>query len=374
MENKVNFYTLGRDIAIKKKFPSKRLFSKFNPDQQLDYKSLIENIDSMYSYLVKEFEKNPEIVPLSSSWILDNYYLINQQSSYFSDTFKPKILNKLPLSEYDGVYFQIHYIAKKYLESSVYEFSEETLIPFLKGYQKIYPLSSLELWILPTVIKFEIIKFILDKGLEIKEKIENSKLAASIVSDISSDLDKGKNPAKRIKKVIKDVSISPHVLLLVLEDIRELDYRVEETLKLVERKIHEEDLNLEEFTRASVLRDLDLKQGLNNAVTSIRNFSFINWSKFFTKVSIVESTLSADPSGVYPLMDDISRDRYRHIIEDMSANSNFSESEIARKLVDKSSEANIDVQRHIGYYLIDDGFYSFAKESDTTSFKGSVKC
>lgn len=59
MENKVNFYTLGRDIAIKKKFPSKRLFSKFNTAKELDYKSLIENIDSLYSYLVNEYEKKP---------------------------------------------------------------------------------------------------------------------------------------------------------------------------------------------------------------------------------------------------------------------------------------------------------------------------
>jgi cyclic beta-1,2-glucan synthetase len=362
MENKVNFYTLGRDIAIKKKFPSKRLFSQFNSGKELDYKSLIENIDSLYSYLVNEFEKNPEIVPLSSSWILDNYYLINQQSTVFSDTFKPKILHKLPLSEYDEIYFQIHYIAIKYLESAVFDFSDETLTPFLKGYQKIYPLSSLELWILPTIIKFELLKSILEKGIEIKEKIENSKLAAGIVSEISSDLDKGKNPAKRIKNIIRNPEISPHVLLLVLEDVRELDYRVEDALKLIEGKIHEEDLNLEEFTRASVLRDLDLKQNLNNAVSSIRNFSFINWSKFFTKVSIVENTLTTDPSGIYPLMDDISRDRYRHIIEDMSANSNFSESEIARKLIEKSSEANIDVQRHVGYYLIDEGFFSFSKK------------
>ena len=362
METKVNFYTLGRDIAIKKKFPSKSLFTNFKSNKELDYKTLIENIDSLYSYFVKESEKNPEIVPLSSSWILDNYYLINQQSAVFSETFKPRILKKLPLSEYDDIYFQIHYIAKKYLEASAYNFSEETLTPFLKGYQKIYPLSSLELWILPTIIKFELLTSILDKGAEIKEKIENSKRATSIVEEISSEIDKGKNPAKRVRKITKDVEVNPHVLLLVLEDVRELDYRVEEALRLIEGKIHEEDLNLEEFTRASVLRDLDLKQNLNNAISSIRNFSFINWSKFFTKVSIVESTLATDPAGIYPLMDDISRDRYRHIIEDMSANSNFSEPEVARKVVEKAAEANIDVQRHVGYHLIDEGFFSFAKK------------
>ncbi|MBW6442060.1 hypothetical protein K0B04_04135, partial [Patescibacteria group bacterium] len=76
MEKRINFYTLGRDIAIKKKFPSKKLFSTFNPNKELNYKDLFDEINDLYSYLVKEFEKNPEIVPLSSSWILDNYYLI----------------------------------------------------------------------------------------------------------------------------------------------------------------------------------------------------------------------------------------------------------------------------------------------------------
>ncbi|MBW6442082.1 DUF3131 domain-containing protein, partial [Patescibacteria group bacterium] len=312
--------------------------------------------------------------PLSSSWILDNYYLISQQSAVLSETFKPKILKKLPLSEYDDVYFQIHYIAKKYLELSSCDFTEETLIPFLKGYQKIYPLSSLELWVLPTIIKYELLNSVLDKGLEIREKIENSKLADQIVKDISTDLDKSRNPVKRVKKVMRDIEVNPHVLLLVLEDIRELDYRVEGALKLIEGKIHEEDLNLEEFTRASVLRDLDLKQNLNNAVSSIRDFSFINWSKFFTKVSIVESTLIKDPGNIYALMDEISRDRYRHIIEDMSVNSSFSESEIARKVVDAASSSNIDVQRHVGYHLIDEGYFDFTKSINyKPSLKGYVK-
>jgi hypothetical protein len=362
MDGKINFYTLGRDVAIKRKIPSKRLFSTFQISRNLDYKSLLENIDDLYSYLVTEYEKNLETVPLSASWILDNYYLINQQSAVFSETFKSSILSKLPLSEYDKVYFQIHYIAKKYLEAVSYNFSEETLVPFLKGYQKIYPLSSLELWTLPTMIKFELFSSILERGLEIKEKIENSKLAEAIVKDISLDIDKGKNPVRRVRKIIKELEVKPHVLLLVLEDIRELDYRVEEALRLIESKIHEEDLNLEEFTRASVLRDLDLKQNLNNAVSSIRNFAFINWSKFFTKVSIVESTLATDPAEIYPLMDDISRDRYRHVIEDISANSSFSESEIARKVVESSLASNISFQRHVGYYLIDEGYFSFTKK------------
>ena len=149
---------------------------------------------------------------------------------------------------------------------------------------------------------------------------------------------------------MKNEEVTPHVLLLVLEDVRELDYRVEDALKLIESKVHEEDLNLEEFTRASVLRDLDLKQKLNNVVSSTRKFSFINWSKLFPKVSIVESILATDPAGIYSSMDDISRDRYRHIIEDMSNNSSYSESEIARKAIDAAAVSNIDTQRHVGYH------------------------
>ena len=80
MNNKINFYTLGRDLAIKKKFPSKRLFSLFKLHRELDYKSLFIGINDLYAYLVVEYEKNPQAVPLSTFWILDNYYLISQQS------------------------------------------------------------------------------------------------------------------------------------------------------------------------------------------------------------------------------------------------------------------------------------------------------
>ncbi len=374
MNNKINFYTLGRDLSIKKKFPSKRLFSLFKSNEELDYKSLFIGINDLYTYLVVEYEKNPEIVPLSASWILDNYYLISQQSVIFKDTFKPKILKKLPLVEYENIYFQVHYIAKKYLEITSCEFSQESLIPFLKGYQKIYPLSSVELWILPTVIRYELLRSLLIRGQEIKEKIQNGKFANRVVEEISLNLSKGKNPIKRVRKILHVADINPHVLLSVLEDIRELDYRVEDTLELIEGKIHEDDLNLEEFTRASVLRDLDLKQNLNNTVTSIKNFSYINWNKLFNRVSIVESTLMNDPANVYPLMDEISKDRYRHVIEDMSVNSNFSESEIARKVVETAEASNIDIQRHVGFHLIDNGYFEFSnKVGFKPSLKGKIK-
>ena len=150
MDNKNTFYTLGRDLAIKKKFPPKRIFPLIRKHSDLDYKTLYSRFGNLYAYLVSEYEKNPEIVPLAASWILDNYYLVSQQYVLFEKTFKTKLLKKLPLSEYDRVYYQIHYIAKKYLEATNCSFSEETLIPFLRGYQKIYPLSSLEIWILPT--------------------------------------------------------------------------------------------------------------------------------------------------------------------------------------------------------------------------------
>ena len=140
MDTKVNFYTLGRDIAIKKKFPSKSLFSSVQSEKDLDYRSLLNDMENLYKYLVNEYEKNPELVPLSSSWILDNYYILSQQEPVFSGTFKPRILKRLPLSEYDRVYFQIYYITIKYLEACSYNFSEDTLIPFLRVIKNISPI------------------------------------------------------------------------------------------------------------------------------------------------------------------------------------------------------------------------------------------
>ena len=86
----------------------------------------------------------------------------------------------------------------------------------------------------------------------------------------------------------------------------------------------------------------------------------MNWKEFVETMSVVEQTLRYDPGGVYGRMDFATRDRYRHIIEEIAKNSLLSEVEVARgaiSLAQQSAAGKSDNDRtaHVGFYLIDKG-------------------
>ena len=89
----------------------------------------------------------------------------------------------------------------------------------------------------------------------------------------------------------------------------------------------------------------------------MRLLSTLDWNDFFEKVSLIEPLLGKDPAGVYSRMEFASRDRYRHVIERISKHTRASELKIAQAAIDLAAQAdeNSIPQRHVGYYLIDNG-------------------
>src|SRR6185436_19614318 len=73
--------------------------------------------------------------------------------------------------------------------------------------------------------------------------------------------------------------------------------------------------------------------------------------------SLIEPLLGKDPAGVYSRMEFASRDRYRHVIERISKRTRASELKIAQAAIDLAAQADETSrqQRHVGFYLIDDG-------------------
>ena len=65
----------------------------------------------------------------------------------------------------------------------------------------------------------------------------------------------------------------------------------------------------------------------------------MDWREFVETMSVVEQTLREDPGGVYGRMDFATRDRYRHVVEEIAKGSRLSEGEVARKAIQLAHEA-----------------------------------
>jgi len=65
----------------------------------------------------------------------------------------------------------------------------------------------------------------------------------------------------------------------------------------------------------------------------------MDWREFVESMSHVEQVLKNDPAEAYISMDFNTRDHYRHVIEKISKNCDFSEVDVAIKTLELAKES-----------------------------------
>lgn len=96
---------------------------------------------------------------------------------------------------------------------------------------------------------------------------------------------------------------------------------------------------------------------VRRVLTTLRTLSVAPWKEFVEQASVVERELRRDPSGIYPQMDFVTRDRYRHAVESVAQSALRHEHELAALAVGLAEQADAaDArQRHVGHYLAGKG-------------------
>ncbi len=87
---------------------------------------------------------------------------------------------------------------------------------------------------------------------------------------------------------------------------------------------------------------------LRNIFTSLRALAIIDMGDILEEVNLTESTLRADPAGVYPRMDEETRASYRAELAHLAAKAGITELEAAKRVV-KLASASTD--NHVGTYI-----------------------
>lgn len=92
-------------------------------------------------------------------------------------------------------------------------------------------------------------------------------------------------------------------------------------------------------------------------IISLRSVATTDWRRFVERSSVVEQQLRNDPDDVYRRMDTETRDHYRSVVETLAERSSVDQEAVARTAVQLAAEGDSasGVQRHVGYYLLDDG-------------------
>lgn len=320
-------------------------------------------------------EKN--LLPSSTEWLLDNYYIVRDQISsvnydltlgFYKDLAK---LKGGPLHGFPRIYS----IALELLTHSDNRLDKDLIDEFITSYESVSPLTSAELWAFPIMLRLVLIenlKRLMERSEATFEKRKLAKIwaerlvslrglfADQVFRELGKTFRNNKNP-------------DPLFLIWILRSLRDKDSTITPIIRWLEEYVKEEDINLEEIVKVENQRQASYRVLTGNIITSMRLISGLDWSIFFESTSMVEKILKTDPTQTYEQMDFASRDVYRHTVEYLSKFGKYNEQEVARRAV-KLAGSETGKKSHVGYYLIDKGLGELKISTGyTPSFLTSVK-
>ena len=335
------------------------LISK-HPSEQL-LKRLAENENillEVHSILTENVKQSNRIAP-AGEWLLDNFYLIEEQI-YTAKKHLPKGYSKgLPqlLKGASAGLPRVYDIAVEIISHTDGHVNLKSLTGFVTAYQTINTLKIGELWAIPIMLRLALLENLRRLSIQISIDITNKSLAEAWADQLIEVAEK--NP-KNLVLVIADMARSNPPIASSF--VAELSRRLLEkgnalglAINWLEQTLSENNKNSIELIQQENQKQAADQVSISNSISSLRFLSSSDWREFVEQTSIVEQILRQDPSGVHPNMDFHTRDHYRHVVESISKNGEFSEQAVAATAIQlaKEGQEKNNEQRagHVGYYL-----------------------
>lgn len=331
---------------------SKSYFPNIEEDNQL----LIKNYKTIY----EQVKAKERVVP-AAEWLLDNFYMIEEQIKELQHGIA-KGFKDLPMLKSDSFKGlpRVYAIAEELISYTNADLSEEIITSFLREYQSITPLKCAELWVFPFMLKIALIKRVNRIAMRIvdsqKQKLEARKWADRFISCLEESTNSLHNAITEHDRNIKLLTSSYAEGLF--QHFKDYGSEAASLIAWLEGRLALQGTNVEQIVQAEQQQQLSYQVSIGNAITSLRFLSGIKWEDVFEELSLVEQILREDPEGSYTKMEFASRDYYRHQVEILAKEAKTSEIFVAHKAVECAKEGleNSDPRySHIGYYLIGAG-------------------
>jgi cellobiose phosphorylase len=339
------------------------LDSTFRPDRLLNRLADNETVLKRVCNSLADTVKQSQSIAPAGEWLLDNFYLIEEQIRTAKRDFSKGYSRELPrLSNGPSSGLpRVYGIALEAIAHGDGRVDLEGLSRFIAAYQSVAPLTLGELWAIPIMLRLAC--------------IENLR---RVISDLSNQRTYRALANAWADRMIDTAEKDPNSLILVVANmarsnppivssfVAELTRRLQGhgpalalPLTWVEQRLSDSGLTTDQLVDSETKLQSADQASVSNSIGTLRFLGSTDWRKFVEANSVVESILGTDPAGYYNKMEFFTRDQYRHVVERIAKNSRFSEGDVAGKAIELASRAKqrSDSERaiHVGYYLLDKG-------------------
>jgi cyclic beta-1,2-glucan synthetase len=348
----------GRALAL-----VHRVQAHAGPERLLE--RLAENeglLDDACNLLTRMVKDDMRVTP-AGEWLLDNYYLVEEQIVTARRHLPKGYSRQLP-SLSDGPSAGLPRVYDLSLEAIAHgdgRIDAETLRRFFAAYQTVTPLKLGELWAIPIMLRLALIDNLRRMAVRLMRDGEDHRLASEWAGLLNRTA--AEDP-KDVVLVIADMARSDAPLsgAFISELMRGLQGRgsvFSMPITWLEQWAAHGGQRIEELVHLESQQQAADQVSISNSIGSLRFLADMDWREFVEDMSAVEHTLRSDPAGIYAQMDFSTRDNYRHVIEKIARLAGIDERAVAQIALDLArTAAATDPARyeaHVGFYLIDDG-------------------
>jgi cyclic beta-1,2-glucan synthetase len=314
--------------------------------------------------LLTEVVQATRVIIPAGEWLLDNFYLIEEQILVAGKLLPKGYAKKLPRLK-DGPSRglpRVYDIALETIAHGDGRVELESLSGFVAAYQTVTPLRLGELWAIPIMLRLALIENLRRIAARIAVNRTDRDLAGHWADKI---LETAQSDQNNLILRVADMASSnpPMVSSFVAELVRRLQGQgpaLALPLAWVEQQLLESRLTIDQLVQSENQQQAADQLSISNSIAGLRVLSVIDWRKFVETLSAVERILHGDPAGIYDRMHFNTRDHYRHVVEEIAQKGGFTEMEVARAAIELAGKraAKVDGDSrtdHVGFYLIDAG-------------------
>jgi cellobiose phosphorylase len=317
----------------------------------------------VHHLLTEDVKAGRRIIP-AGEWLLDNFYLIEEQIRTARRHLSKGYSRELPhlLNGPSAGLPRVYDIALEIISHGDGRVDQENLGSFVAAYQSVTILKLGELWAVPIMLRLALIENLRRVAARIAaDRIDRNN------ADYWADqmMETAAKKTSSLILVIADMvrSSPPMVSSFVAELTRRLQGQgpaLALPLTWIGQQLSEAGLTIEQLVSSENRQQAADQVSMSNSIGSLRLLGAVDWRGFVETKSVVEQTLVEDPCDVYGKMDFATRDRYRHVVEKVAKRSPFSETEVARRAIRLASDGAAlkggdDRSAHVGFYLIAEG-------------------
>jgi cellobiose phosphorylase len=334
--------------------PSNRLLARLDQNEQ---------ILRAYNRATQAVDQTRRVTH-AAEWLLDNFYLIEEQIQMARRHLPRGYSRELPRVRAgpSAGLPRVYDIVLELISHVDAQLDAEPLRAFIAAYQTVSTLKLGELWAIPIMLRLALIENLRRVTTRLTISRYDRDLADLWVERLQDMADK--NPSHLVV-VVADMAQStlPMSSAFVAEFCQRLSRQgpvMHLARSWLEQRLTHQGLFVEQLVHLESQSQAADQVSVSHTINSLRFLGALDWREFVEALSQVEHTLRLDPAGIYGAMDFSTRDRYRHSIEALARRSQLPEAEVAQKAVQlaeaSAREKGIgDRTAHVGFYLIDKG-------------------